>query len=152
MALSQYDPEKVVASFAPNAAAGIAAIDITNGAIAGSFLTVTKNNPRWAKEGDRAGNQTRVKNNDRSGTITVELSASSPTNAALSAAAIADDASEAVVGSVVIKDLNGTTLVKASGCYLTQVADASFGSERGSRTWVWECTVIDDFIGGHDVV
>ena len=146
--LRQYDPIQVVGSWVTVRGS----TDILNGTIdPGDFLTITKDNPRWAREHDRAGNTTRVKNNNRGGSVTVNLSASSPTNTELSALAVADDVTENIVGALVIRDLNGNTLIEADGAFLEDAPAPSFGSERGARAWTWQCAAIRTFLGGHDV-
>lgn len=146
--LRQYDPLQVTGSWATP----VGVFDIVDGAIApGDFLTVTRDNPTFARESDRGGNATRVKNNNKGGTVSVTLSASSPTNAVLSAAQVTDELSENVVGLLTLRDLNGDTVVEAVAAFLTQTPDPTFGSERGSRTWVWEAAQVNSFLGGHDL-
>ncbi|NJK32973.1 MAG: DUF3277 family protein [Deltaproteobacteria bacterium] len=146
--LRQYDPLQVTGSWATS----IGVFDIVDGAISGGdFVSVERDNPTWARESDRGGNAVRVKNNNKGGTVAVTLSASSPTNAVLSSAQAIDELTENVVGLLTLKDLNGDTVVEAVGAFLTQTPPPSFGSERGSRTWVWEAAQIVSFLGGHDL-
>lgn len=145
--LRQYNPLQVVGSW--TTATG--SVDILDGRIDGSFLQTTSDNKRWARENDQHGNATRVKMNNRGGTITVTLSASSPTNSQLSARVEADDATEAVVGFLLLKDLNGNTVVEADGAFLEDIPDPSFGSDRGSRAWVFQCAAVRKFVGEHDI-
>ena len=147
--LRQYDPLEVVGTFVLNTGQ---TINILDGSISpGDFVTTTKDNPRWAREFDRAGNTTRVKNNNRGGTVSVVLSASSPTNTALSLVATQDDLTESRVGALLLKDLNGNTVVEADGAFIEDIPAPSFGSTRGSRTWVWQCANLRPFVGGHSL-
>jgi hypothetical protein len=145
--LRQYEPIQVVASWATV----FGSIDVVDGAVEGEFLGVAMDNKRWSIEGDRAGNATRVKNNRRTGTVTITLSASSPTNAVLSALAQVDDGTENVVGLLLIKDLSGTTLIEADGAFIEDIPDLGFGSDRGSRVWVFRCASVTKYVGGHDL-
>lgn len=148
--LRQYVPLKVVGSWDTNSPLGV--IDILDGTVnAGEFLAVETDNATWSRESDRHGNATRVKNSNAGGRVRVTFSASAPTNAKLSAAVLADEISDNVVGPLMLKDLNGNTVVEADGCFLVDTPDPSFGSDRGSRVWVWECATIRKFIGGHDL-
>ncbi len=146
--LRQYDPLQVTGSWTTS----IGTFDIVDGAInPGDFLAVERDNPTWSREFDRGGNAVRVKNNNKGGQVSVTLSASSPANAVLSAAQATDELTENVVGALVLKDLNGNTVVTAFGAFINQTPTPSFGAERGSRTWVWECSQIETFLGGHDL-
>lgn len=145
--LRQYDPLQVTGSWSTP----IGVFDIVDGAISpGDFAAVARDNPTWARESDRGGNATRVKNNNKGGTVTITLSASSPTNATLMAAQGTDELTENVVGPLVLKDLNGDTVVTALGAFINSTPDPSFGSERGARVWVWEVAQINTILGGHD--
>ena len=146
--LRQYDPLQVVGSFSHIGGS----VDIVDGAVdGGEFLAVAGDNPTWTREHDRGGNATRVKNNNTGGTISVTISASSPTNASLSALVVADGVVENVVGALVLKDLNGNTVVEADGAFVADIPDPTFGSDRGSRVWVFECAAIRTVLGGHDL-
>lgn len=148
--LRQYVPLKVVGSWDTNSPLGV--IDILDGTIdGGEFAATETDNPTWSREHDRHGNATRVKNSNKGGRQRITFSASSPTNDALSRAVALDDTTDAVVGPIVLKDLNGNTRVVITGAFLVDTPDPSFGSDRGSRVWVWECATIDKFIGGHDL-
>ena len=115
----QYDPLQVVGSFG---IAGKAAVDILDGRIDGEFFSGVRDNPLFTREHDAHGNSTRVRNNNRGGTVTITLSASSPTNRILSAMHEADELGENVVGVLVIRDLNGDTVLEASRYGITTVA------------------------------
>lgn len=146
--LRQYDPIKVVGSWV----GPFGSIDILDGVInQGDFATVTKDNPVWSRESDRGGNSTRVKNNNAGGGVTITFSASSPTNAKLTAIVAADGVTENMVGVLTLKDLNGTTVVDLEAAFLIDTPDPSFGSDRGTRAWTWEAAAVRKVIGGHDL-
>jgi hypothetical protein len=146
--LRQYDPQQVIGTWATP----LGSFDILDGRIdPGTFITPARNTRRWALENDGNNNSTRVKQPDRTASITVELSASSPTNAVLSRLAAIDDTTENVVGVLTLRDLSGDTLVVATGAFLEDVPDPSYGSERGTRSWVWLCARLDVDVGGHDL-
>jgi hypothetical protein len=148
--LRQYSPLKVVGTWVIPIPPGT--IDILEGAVStGDFAVIETDSDAWTREVDLAGNATRVRNYNGGGRIRVTLSASSPTNTKLSAAAAADAISENVVGALVLRDLNGNTIVECDGAFLVDIPDFSFGSERGSRTWTWECAAIRPVLGGHDL-
>jgi len=146
--LRQYDPLQVVGSFTSLAGS----VDILDGSIdGGDFAALATDAVTWTRENDRGGNATRVKSNNRGGSISISLSASSPTNAALSTLAQADYVSENVVGVLVLRDLNGTTVITCNGAFIEDIPDFAFGSTRGQRTWVFQCAEIVVFAGGHTI-
>ncbi len=148
--LRQYSPLKVVGSWVTPTPLGV--IDILDGAVnTGDFVAIETDVDAWTREADLAGNATRVRNYNKGGRVRVTLSASSPTNTRLSQAAAADEISESVVGALVLRDLNGNTVVECDGAFLVDIPDFSFGSERGSRTWTWECAAVRMVLGGHDL-
>lgn len=145
----QYDPLLVTGTWYT----AMGAVDILDGRIStGDFAATTKDNPRWVREFDEHGNATRVKRNNRGGSIAITISASSPTNDALSKRAEADDLTENQVGMLVLEDLSGTTVVEADGAFLEDTPNAAFGNSRGDRVWIFQCGAIRTFIGGHDEV
>ncbi len=145
--LREYNPIKVVGSFATPAGS----IDILDATIDGEFLSEAPDNTRWAREFDQFGNATRTRKNNRGGAMAVTISASSPTNAKLSALVQADDVSSGVVGMLKFKDLNGNTVVECDGAFLEDMPPIAFGSDRGARTWTWQCAAIRKFVGGHNL-
>ena len=148
--LRQYDPLQVVAAWSTSSVLGT--LDIVDGVIdGGDFLVITEDNPTWTREHDNRGNATRIKNANRGGRLALTLSASSPTNLSLTRAAELDATGESVVGSMLIRDLNGDKIIEADGAFLVGIPDISFGSDRGSRIWTWECAAIRKHIGGHDI-
>lgn len=148
--LRQYSPRKVVGSWVIPIPPGV--IDILDGVVnAGDFVVIETDEDTWTREMDLSGNGTRVRHYNQGGRIRVTLSASSPTNLSLTKAAQADRITENVVGALVLRDLNGNTVVEGDSAFLTDIPDFSFGSERGSRTWTWECAAIRTVLGGHSL-
>ena len=147
MALRQYDPLKVTGAFA-----GVrGSIDIIDGAVYGDFLNVTRDAPMWDRETDGFGNTIRVKHNNIGGRVSLQLSASSPTNQQLSEIALSDAIAETNVGYLTLRDLNGTTTIICTGVWIADFPQLAFGVSRGSRLWVFECAAIQVVLaGGHE--
>jgi hypothetical protein len=144
--LTQYNPMKVVGAWKTPGGQ----VDFLDGAASAEFAVIARDNPMWTREFDAYGNVTRVKNNNTGCTITITLSASSPTNDVLTKLVLADRATENIVGPISLKDLSGTTEIVATGCFLEDVPDVSFAQERGTRTWVFQCAALSTmFVGGH---
>lgn len=151
MSNHQYNPIKVVGTFVTPGPFG--SIDILEGTVdGGEFAALARDNPTWTREHDRGGNSTRVRNNNTGARLTVTMSASSPTNDTLSRVHALDLASENQVGTLTLKDLNGTTRVIADGAFIAESPDPTFGSDRGSRAWVFELGQTRKFVGGHDPI
>lgn len=144
--LRQYNPLAVVGSF--DFAGG--SVDFLDGRVGdGTFVSIQHANQRWTLETDAHGNACRVKNSNRSGQLSIALSADSPTNGVLSALVVADDISENVVGAIVIKDENGGTIVEADGAFLDGMpSTVDYGPARGTRAWTFQCGAIRTYVGG----
>lgn len=148
MALHRYNPSQVTAVWA--LAGGLASIDILQGAAPGSFITASLP-PLWAHRAGRNGAGVRVKNLDRSGTLSVTITAESPLNTALSAVVISDDLTETAVGTIMVKDLNGSSLYTGTGAFLQgHPPQLEFATEAGTRTWTWLVNEVVPFVGGQD--
>lgn len=145
--LRQYDPIQVIGTWSTPTGA----VDIMDGVIDGEFLSETIDNPDWVREHDQAGNATRTRMHNTGGTFALTFSASAPINAILSAKRQNDLLTAVEVGPLVLKDLNGTTVLTCVGAYLQGRPAVSFGSERGQRTWVFEYASAVAFVGGHDI-
>lgn len=147
--LRGYNPQAVVITWAIGGEFGT--IDIADGRIDGVFLSETKDGPRWTRESDGNNNHTRVKQPNRGGFFALTLSASSPTNAALSAAALADDETEVVTGLATAKDLNGNTIVEYDSAFIEDIPNLSRGNTRGENAWIFQYANRRPFLGGHDL-
>lgn len=145
-----YNPLKVVGTWAIPVPPGT--IEILEGRIDGEFFSQTDDSPDWTRETDGHGNATRVRQNKTGGSFTVVISASSPTNRALSRANVEDTISESVVGPMVLKDLNGETVGEFDDVFLEGKPGLVYGMERGSRAWTFQYGSARVFIDGHDTV
>ena len=146
--MRQYDPQQVTAVWTTVAGS----VDILEGAVAETFLEIFEDNTRWGKEGDREGNYVRNKDNRRGGGCRVTITAKSPLNKTLNDLAIADDLGEAQVGTIVVKDLNGDTLITLIDAYLQGPVRPSYGATAAPRVYTFDCSRVDQLITGQDVV
>lgn len=146
--LRQYDSNAVTGSWVT----AQFSIDIVDGTVSGDFLDPTRNEDDWMLEVDQFGNATRVWIGDKTGTVQVTLSASSPTNTRLSQARSQDLLSRNVVGELVITDLNGDTVIACQGAFICGKPQKTFGTTRGNVVWTFKCASLVSFIGGHETV
>lgn len=84
-----------------------------------------------------SGGGARAATNDFSGKIKIKLMQGSPHNKELQSQYNLDRASTsgAGVGSLTVKDANGTELYSAQECWIAQAPGPSFGKEVGDREW-----------------
>lgn len=134
-----YDPALVVASFAGIPIAGYAD---------GTFVTVERNNDSYTLMVGAGGEAARARSRNSSGKVTFTLLATSPVNDLLSAVWHADELLGVGVGSVIVKDLQGTTLCVANNAWITKAPKIEFGKEVGTREWVIEAESIYMSAGG----
>lgn len=96
------------------------------------------------------GESTRVRNYNRSGTVTLNLQQSSPSNDVLSGIALADEATNAGLMPLLIKDNNGSTLIEATTAYIQKIPDADFGKDASERAWTIMTDNLVVFLGGNE--
>ncbi len=94
------------------------------------------------------GTVARAKNPDRSGTITLTLLSTSPSNDVLSGFEIRDNLDGSGVGAVLIKDHSGRSLASAKDCWIRKAPAMIFGREVPTRAWVLEAGTLTIFHGG----
>ena len=139
MSLQTFDPKEVSVIFGENIIRGFSE----------SQVTVTRDNPAWEMVIGADGEATRVKSNDRSGTITITLQQSSPSNDDLSLIANADELSNAGLRPLYIKDNLGTSLFSAVTAYIEHIPEAAYGKTQNDRVWVIKTDNLIANLGGN---
>lgn len=114
----------------------------------GSFVTAERNGQAFTISPGADGKIARVRNADRSGKVTVRLHQTSPSNDLLSALAAIDEQSGEGVGELLIKDMNGTTLIQAQNAWIQKLPSVEFGKDASDREWVFDCDELDMAVGG----
>lgn len=112
-------------------------------------VTVERSNPGWELTVGADGDATRVKSNDLSGTITITLQQTSPSNNLLSTLFEIDDQDNTGVVACMVKDNSGFTYVNAPKAYVEKLPEASFAKSHSDRVWVLRCHNITYFLGGN---
>lgn len=121
--------------------------------VPGSFITASRNQDMFGDPHIGVnGSGTRIKSNDRSGTVTIRISSSSDDNDTLSAFALLDEKSSAGSGPLLSKDLSGKTIISAEVAYLKKFADAEFSNEVTEREWVFATDNLEMYVGGNNNV
>ena len=92
---------------------------------------------------------TRVKQNDFSGTITLTLQQSSPSNDILSGFVALDRVNNTGVVPIAVSDLSGRTVVGTAYGWVRKPPAVEFSKEVSNREWVIDCAEMEGFIGGN---
>ncbi len=137
--MKNYDPKDILLIVAGSPVTGLAE---------GTFVVAARNNDTFTTASGADGEPARAQSNDKSGTITITLLQTSAANDVLSAAHALDERQGDGVFPVLIKDLNGTTLVQAETAYVAKPADVEYGREIAEREWVIATPELNIFAGG----
>lgn len=137
--MKNYDPKDILLVVAGTPVEGFAD---------GTFVVCARNNDSYTTSTGADGEPARAQSNDKSGTITITLMQTSATNDILSAAVTLDELQGDGVFPVLVKDLNGTTLVTAETAYVQKPADVEFGRELAEREWVIATPELNILAGG----
>jgi len=134
-----YDPKQVVVVVGGVPLSGFAD---------GTFISVERANDSFSKVSGADGYVSRSKSNDKSGSVTITLAQTSPSNDILQGFALADELTNNGVVPILVKDVGGrTTFVSAFG-WIKKTPSAEFGKEISNREWVLDVADLDVFIGG----
>lgn len=128
-----------------------AGIRLNEGTADGQFIQQTGNAPGFSKKIGGDGTVTRSRSADRSGSVTVTLMQSSAINDALSAIHSADlkAANGSGVGSLLIQDRNGSTVLQAAKAWISDDPDMTLELEATTRAWVIDYADGDMHHGGN---
>ena len=135
-----YDPSQVTVTFT---GANI------HGFIDGSFIKAERDESAFFLQIGADGEFARAKNKNKAGKVTVTLQQTSVSNDTFAAAAKLDELGNGGYGALIIKDLNGTTLLNAQTAWVDKIAPLELGKELGQREWVLRTGYIDIFVGGN---
>ncbi len=122
---------------------------IGSGYADGTFITVARANDAYLMAMGTDGEGTRIKSNDKSGTFELVLQQSSSFNQHLSNLLLADEADNAGIVPVMLKDGSGSSLYLAEQAYIKKAPDAAFGKDIGTRTYILETDNLQMFAGGN---
>lgn len=140
MAVRTYDPKQVIISIG-----GIPMSGFSDG----TFLEIERDEATWTKTVGADGLVTRAKTNNRSGTLTLTLKQSSPSNDVLSGILALDEATNAGVVPVLVKDLSGNSIYFSARAWISQFPNSSFGKDIADRQWVLAMDEADIFVGSN---
>lgn len=140
MAVRTFDPKQVVISIGGVPMSGFAD---------GTFLEIIRDENAFTKVVGADGYTSRVKSNNRGGTLTVTLLETSPSNDVLSAFAALDEASNSGVVPILVKDLSGNSIYFSATGWIQKLPDSVFGKEINNRAWIIDLADVDMFVGSN---
>ncbi len=132
--LREFDFKKVTATFGP--------VILTEFA-AGSSIKVARNEQAWTTQVGASGEATRSKSNNNTGTVTITLQQTSPSNKKLGTYARLDELSNSGKQPLMIVDQNGETVVACASAWIQKIPDIEYGPESSTREWVFETDNLD---------
>jgi len=116
-----------------------------------TFVKCVRNEDAFKQVVGAQGDVVDVRNRNRSGVVTFTILDASPSNDALTQLALQDEINGLGVGALMIKDLNGTTLVKCANARIKKFPDVEFGADGGTNEWAIQCAELEFFVGGSAV-
>lgn len=140
MSVRTYDPKQVIVTIGGVPMSGFSD---------GTFLEIDRNEPTWNTVVGADGLVTRGKTNNFTGTLTLTLKQSSPSNDVLSGFMAIDEATNSGVFPILVKDLSGDSIYFAGRCWVTQYANSTFGKDISDRQWSLMMDEADIFVGSN---
>lgn len=134
--------------FDPNQLSVIVGVTPIYGFAEDTMITIDVEDPQYNINTDVHGEATRFRVNKNLAKITLFLTQSSSSNDVLSSYVEADRINNSGVFTLMIKDVNGTTLFSSTSGYVEQVPSVDFGNDNKDREWVVRVTNISKFVGG----
>lgn len=140
MSVRTYDPKNIIIT--------VGGVPIS-GFSEGTFVEIDRNEPTWNLVVGADGLVTRGKTNNFTGSVIITLKQSSPSNDILSGLLAIDEATNAGVFPVLIKDLSGNSIYFAGRCWINQYANSTFGKDISDRQWTLSMDEADIFVGSN---
>ncbi len=138
MSVKHYNPKEIVVVFGEVILEGIAD---------GSFVEIDQVEDAVQLYIGSDGKGTRAMSNNRAATVTLTVSQSSKSNELLSTLHELDRLSGAGVRSLLVKDLNGTSLYSAATAWIKKQPKATFSKGIETRQWTIETDDLSPFHG-----
>lgn len=119
----------------------------------GTFVTAERDEDAYTKKTGATGAVVRVRSLNHGGSVKVVLQQSSYTNDLLTAAYVTDQSfGSFLTQPLMLKDLNGTTLIHCANAWIKKLPSIEFGKDLSNREWTFDCANIDTFVVGGSIV
>lgn len=138
--MKTYDPKKVSVIVGTKAMSGF---------MEGSLVSIERDEDAFTKVVGADGEVARAKTNNRAGNITIPLMQTSESNDYLSTLAALDEADNAGVVPVLIRDALGRTIVSARQAWVRKIPSVTFERDNTGREWILDCGDLEVFVGGN---
>ena len=116
-----------------------------------TFVKCSRNEDTFSEQVGANGDVVRVRNRNRMGKVVITLQDTSPSNDQLSQLAANDEKNGSGLGALLVKDLNGNTLVQAANAWIKKPADVEYGAKAGINEWTIAAAELEMTIGGENV-
>lgn len=135
-----YDPKMVVITFGAVPISGYAE---------GTFVRVNRSGDAFTKSKGAGGDIERVNRNQGDFEVSITLQQTSSSNTELSAILAADQATNAGVFPLTIKDMLGNTLFFAPQAWIRKDPEWEDGDDLNSREWTFDTGIAGNLVGGN---
>lgn len=132
--MRQHSPDLIEITWA---LLGLAPIDFKPGLAEGAHIIPKRNAPNWTQLPDGVGGILRMRNPDRSGTLTINIDQESRTHQELITASNADDITLSITGPIVERDGNTRKVTTWTKAYIIVIPDVPRGTTSGIAAWVF---------------
>lgn len=132
-AFKNYDPGRIIVIFKGAQIQGYAE---------GSFVKASRSEETFKTSVGAGGDVVRVRNRNKMGSVVITLQAAAASNDVLQAFHDTDELTGLGYGALMIKDLNGSTLITAEKAWIQKPADGEYGADSPSREWTIDCAEI----------
>lgn len=130
--LRNFFPDKVTVTW--TLASGT--LDLTPGLVDGpGAIAEVKDSKPWSRRGDRNSNMVRNRSQKKGGNLNLTYVNEAKLHETLSAYAITDGQTGAIVGTIKIRDLNGSTVITYLGAFIEDDPTNTYGDTAGDRVW-----------------
>lgn len=140
MSIRTYDPRSVIITIGGVPMSGFSD---------GTFLEVVRDEATWTKVVGADGYVTRGKTNNFTGTLTLTLKQSSPSNDVLSGFIALDEVSNSGIVPILVKDLSGNSTYFSGQGWVRQYANSTFAKDITDREWTVDLGQLDLFVGSN---
>lgn len=134
-----YDPGRIIVIFKGAQIQGYAE---------GTFVKASRAEETFKTSAGAGGDIVRVRNRNKMGSVVITLQAASTSNDVLQGFHDIDELTGLGYGSLMIKDLNGLTLINAEKAWVNKPADGEYGAESPNREWTIDCAELSIKNGG----
>lgn len=118
----------------------------------GTFITIEREEQSFTKVVGADGTTSRAKSNNRSGSMTITLAQTSPSNELLSSLLAADELSNEGVFPVIVKDTSGESRFFSATGWVQGLPSIEYGKEIANREWVIDLADMEFNVAGNKAV